>query len=134
LSLDSIKCIKYLDLIMGKIIKAFRKDKPAIKASDIDKIKILKFLAEGNNGKVYIIKIDQNIYALKVISKFKVLNNDLLKNLKYEKYVMEHLDCNFLLRLEGYFQTERCIYFIMDYLTTDLYCVLHKYKRLDFKR
>jgi serine/threonine protein kinase len=116
---------------MGKVIKAFRREKPILTASDIKKIQIIRFIAEGNNGKVYIIKIDETIYALKVISKFKVIQDSLLKNLKYEKYIMQHLDCKFLLRLEGYFQTKRCIYFIMDYMTTDLYSVLRQKGRLE---
>jgi serine/threonine protein kinase len=107
---------------------------------DLSNIKKICVLGEGNNGKVYfqfITKVflikcirEQKQYALKVINKAQLIDENMFRYLTYEKFIMEQIDNKFLLKSEGFFQTRRNIFFVMDDYRIDLYNLLQQEKTL----
>jgi serine/threonine protein kinase len=64
---------------------------------------------------------ENKLYAAKVMSKFKTIEEGTIRYIQNEKFILEHMKSDFLLKLEGFFQTERNLYFITECLEGDLY-------------
>ena len=88
--------------------------------------KRLEFIGQGSNGKVYLARNiqDDNLYAIKVLNKKKIINEGSVKYLKFEKYILEHIENNFLLKLRSFYQTEDFLYIVTDYLKGDIFSLI----------
>lgn len=98
-----------------------------------DDFMLLKLLGKGAYGKVVLVKKKDTgrIYAMKVIKKElaeKKKNNGYIAT---ERSVLSDVDHPFIINLAFAFQTERKLYFIMEYCPGgDLFSLLQRKKRL----
>ena len=73
-------------------------------------------------------KKENKLYAAKVISKWKIIEEEgSIRYIRNEKFVLEHIQNDFLLSLKGFFQTERNLYLLTESMETDLYGLLKIY-------
>ncbi|EEB05592.1 AGC/PKC protein kinase Pck2 [Schizosaccharomyces japonicus yFS275] len=92
------------------------------KVVGLDSFNFISVLGKGNFGKVMLAesKKTKNLFAIKVLKKSFILENDEIESIKSEKRVF--LVANrekhpFLLNLHSCFQTETRIFFVMDYVS-----------------
>jgi serine/threonine protein kinase len=71
----------------------------------------------GGFGKVYKVKhkVSKNIYAIKVINKGKILENDLTEQMKLEVRIMYKLDHPNIIKLYNHFEDDESFYLILEY-------------------
>ena len=88
----------------------------------LDHFNFLAVLGKGNFGKVMLAesKTSKKLYAIKVLKKEFIIENDEVESTKSEKRVF--LIANkerhpFLLNLHACFQTETRVYFVMEYIS-----------------
>lgn len=88
----------------------------------LDHFNFLAVLGKGNFGKVMLAetKASKQLYAIKVLKKEFIIENDEVESTRSEKRVF--LIANkerhpFLLNLHACFQTETRIYFVMEYIS-----------------
>jgi classical protein kinase C/novel protein kinase C epsilon type len=99
------------------------KEEAAAKARiGLDHFNFLAVLGKGNFGKVMLAetKSSRKLYAIKVLKKEFIIENDEVESTKSEKRVF--LIANkerhpFLLNLHACFQTETRVYFVMEYIS-----------------
>lgn len=88
----------------------------------MDDFLLLKVLGKGNFGKVMLVeeKTTKNVYAIKVLKKEFVIENDEIESVKAEKRVFQlanKADHPFLVKLHSCFQTRDRIFFVMEYVS-----------------
>ncbi|KAI9025066.1 hypothetical protein CLU79DRAFT_827118 [Phycomyces nitens] len=96
-----------------------------VKASrkvNLDDFHFLAVLGKGNFGKVMLAeeKHDKALYAIKVLKKRFIIDNDEMESLKSEKRVFQAANRErhpFLINLHSTFQTESRVYFVMEYVS-----------------
>ena len=88
----------------------------------LDHFNFLAVLGKGNFGKVMLAETKQSkkLYAIKVLKKEFIIENDEVESIRSEKRVL--LIANkerhpFLLNLHACFQTETRVYFVMEYIS-----------------
>lgn len=88
----------------------------------LDHFNFLAVLGKGNFGKVMLAETKQTkkLYAIKVLKKEFIIENDEVESIRSEKRVF--LVANkerhpFLLNLHACFQTETRVYFVMEYIS-----------------
>lgn len=77
----------------------------------------LELLGQGSFGKVYKAKLKQNniVYALKIISKTKIIESGLENQINNEIKVMEDLEHSNIIELFNYFEDNFSIYLVLEY-------------------
>jgi serine/threonine protein kinase len=71
----------------------------------------------GGFGKVYKVrhKDSKNIYAIKVINKAKIIEHDLVEQIKLEVEIMYKLDNKYIVRLHNHYEDDDSFYLILEY-------------------
>jgi hypothetical protein len=88
----------------------------------LDHFNFLAVLGKGNFGKVMLAeaKNSKKLYAIKVLKKEFIIENDEVESTKSEKRVFQIANKErhpFLLNLHACFQTETRVYFVMEYIS-----------------
>lgn len=88
----------------------------------LDDFHFVAVLGKGNFGKVMLAedKLSKRLYAIKVLKKEFILQNDEIESTRSEKRVFVTINQNrnpFLVTLHSCFQTDTRIYFVMDYIS-----------------
>lgn len=87
---------------------------------NLSKLTKYRILGQGTFGKVWLVTPKSNAvdkptpYALKMVAKRQLLEQNLAAAVLREKNVMESINHPFLLRMESAFQDENYLYFVMD--------------------
>jgi len=84
----------------------------------LNHFEILAQIGDGYVGRVYQVRMKQNnnIYAMKIIPKQKVLESSLIYSVLTERNIMMGLDHPFIIKLHYAFQTSGSLHLIMDFL------------------
>lgn len=89
---------------------------------NLEKIDISSFIihsqiGEGSFGEVYLIekKKTNNLYALKVLKKTKVFEDNLKRYVMTERNVLSGINHPFIVKLRYAFQTNKFLFLVMDY-------------------
>ena len=92
--------------------------KDANKDICIEDFELLKVLGKGAFGKVMLAqkKDNKKIYAIKVLKKQEIIEQDQLEHTKAEKLILTHVNHPFLVGLEYAFQTPEKLYFVMEFM------------------
>ncbi|CAI2359179.1 unnamed protein product [Moneuplotes crassus] len=91
----------------------------------------------GGFGKVYKVrhKKSRNIYAIKVINKAKIIQNDLVEQIKLEVRIMYELEHDNIVKLYNHYEDEDNFYLILQFCGKgQLYTLLKKEGRLNEKQ
>jgi hypothetical protein len=90
-------------------------------ATSIGRYTSISCLGRGNFGKVLLVKRDNDkneLYAVKVLKKKKILENEEFENVKTEQRILElatRENHPYLVHLKECFQDETCVYFVLEY-------------------
>ena len=90
----------------------------------------------GGFGKVYKVrhKISKNIFAIKVINKTKIIEHDLVEQIKLEVKIMYNLNHENVVKLHNHYEDDDNFYLILQYCSKgQLYSILKKEGRLNEK-
>ncbi|KAI8350326.1 hypothetical protein EDC96DRAFT_577796 [Choanephora cucurbitarum] len=87
----------------------------------LDSFSFLAVLGKGNFGKVMLAeeKYDKKLYAIKILKKRFIIDNDEIESVRSEKRVFQAANRErhpFLINLHSTFQTETRVYFVMEYV------------------
>ncbi|KAI9364117.1 hypothetical protein BD770DRAFT_175436 [Pilaira anomala] len=87
----------------------------------LDNFSFLAVLGKGNFGKVMLAeeKFDKKLYAIKMLKKRFIIDNDEIESVRSEKRVFQAANRErhpFLINLHSTFQTETRVYFVMEYV------------------
>lgn len=99
-----------------------------------DSFEILKMLGKGKFGKVFLSekKDNQQLFAIKVISKLEIIKRNFFENLKNEKKIMEQIKNPFLVNMEYCFSSASYVFFAMKFKQGgELYYHLRKRARFN---
>lgn len=80
-------------------------------------------LGKGSFGEVYLVEKGntKNYYAMKVLRKDRILNQNLTRYAKTERNVLSIMNHPFIVKLNYAFQTENKLYLLLDYCPGYLY-------------
>ena len=91
----------------------------------------------GGFGKVYKVrhKVSKNIFAIKVINKVKIIEHDLVEQIKLEVKIMYNLNHENIVKLYNHYEDDDNFYLILQYCAKgQLYSILKKEGRLNEKQ
>ena len=116
---------QHMPAMQQQAVAPVREDHPPHQSKTrigLDHFNFLAVLGKGNFGKVMLAetKSTKKLYAIKVLKKEFIIENDEVESTKSEKRVF--LIANkerhpFLLNLHACFQTETRVYFVMEYIS-----------------
>lgn len=77
----------------------------------------LKLLGSGSFGEVYLVRLNstQELFAMKVLSKSKILGQNLVRYAKTERDVLSYTAHGFIVSLNYAFQTKTKLFLILDF-------------------
>ena len=95
---------------------------PHLRKVKIDDFHFIAVLGKGNFGKVMLAeeKVHHNLFAVKILKKEFILENEELESIRAEKRVFMTINNArhpFLVGLHACFQSEERLYFVMDYIS-----------------
>ena len=84
----------------------------------IEDFELLKILGKGAFGKVILAqkKDNKQVYAIKMLVKKYILEQDQLDHTKAEKMILTHINHPFLVGLDYAFQTDEKLYFVLQFM------------------
>ncbi|KAG2647578.1 serine/threonine-protein kinase AtPK2/AtPK19-like [Panicum virgatum] len=84
----------------------------------LDDFEILKLVGQGAFGKVFQVrkKNTSEIYAMKVMRKDKILENNHAEYMKAERDILTKVDHSFIVQLRYSFQTKYRLYLVLDFV------------------
>ena len=97
-----------------------------------DDFELIKVIGRGSVGKIILVKYkkDQKYYVMKEMRKDQIISEGLMDNILVEKNVLMEGECEFILTLSFFFQTQQRLYFITPFIAGgDLF---HKLKAEGF--
>lgn len=100
--------------------------RPTLSMNDFDPIHVL---GEGSFGKVLLVrsKATGKQFAMKILKKQRVKVEGQVERTRAERFVLERLNCPYIVKLHGSFQSEDKLYFVLDYHPGgDLYYLLSR--------
>jgi serine/threonine protein kinase len=76
-----------------------------------------KNIGVGGFGKVYKVrhKVSKNIYAIKVINKSKIIEHDLVEQIKLEVQIMYKLNHKHVVKLHNHYEDDDSFYLILEF-------------------
>jgi serine/threonine protein kinase len=79
---------------------------------------ILKVIGRGSFGRVLLVKchIDKKLYAMKVLSKDKLIKTHQIFHTKTEREIMERVSHPFIIRMHFAFQSEYKLYLVTEFM------------------
>lgn len=110
----------------------FKKEKKDEQDICIEDFELLKILGKGAFGKVILAqkKDTKKIYAIKVLIKKHIIEQDQLDHTKAEKMILTHVNHPFLVGLDYAFQTDEKLYFVLQFMKGgELFQHLRRLKR-----
>ena len=86
--------------------------------ASLQDFKIKKMIGKGTFGKVFLVQhvANHKLYAMKVIRKDVILENEQMENIQLEKDILRQIDHPFLVNMEYVFQNDYRIYFLMKFV------------------
>ncbi|OAF68724.1 hypothetical protein A3Q56_03527 [Intoshia linei] len=99
---------------------SFYQIKKHTKSFCFDDFKFLQLIGKGSFGKVFLAKCKKNeeIFAIKVLNKIKVIKDDDVECTLIEKHILNMAtDCPFLVKLFCSFQTEDRLFYVMEHIS-----------------
>ena len=115
----------------------YKKEKNQGEDICIDDFELLKILGKGAFGKVILaqMKSNKNVYAIKVLNKKFIVEENQLDHTKAEKMILTHINHPFLVGLDYAFQTDDKLYFVLQFMKGgELFQHLRKAKRFPEKQ
>jgi len=100
---------------MMKAKASFRSERPDITLESLEKLAVL---GEGAFGSVKLVRVrgTNDVYALKQMSKARIVKTNQKRNVLNEKAIMMRLKHPFILRLIKTFKDKDCLYLLMEFL------------------
>eukprot|EP01156_Anaeramoeba_ignava_P001706 Anaeramoba_ignava/a1784_33.p1 GENE.a1784_33~~a1784_33.p1 ORF type:complete len:148 (+),score=54.81 a1784_33:12-455(+) len=95
----------------------------------IENFELIETLSKSVNGEVFLVqkKETKELYAMKVLLKEKLQEEQQIKNVKNERKVLVELDHPFIISLKYSFQTSTHLFLLTEYATGgDLYGLLNR--------
>lgn len=110
----------------------FNKNKKDNAELSLNDFELLKVLGKGAFGKVILAqKLDnKKLYAIKILKKKDILDQDQLEHTKAEKAILQHVNHPFVVGIEYAFQTPEKVYFVLEFMSGgELFQHLRSFKR-----
>lgn len=102
---------------------------------NLENSKLLAYLGKGSYGKVNLINIDNNIFAVKAISKKMLLKKKILiEYLMSEKNCMDNLLSPFIVTLKNTCADKDYCYFLLEYAQGDNFRTISESNSLKYKK
>jgi serine/threonine protein kinase len=60
-------------------------------------------------------KVSKNVYAIKVINKAKIIEHDLVEQIKLEVEIMYKLDHKHIVKLHNHYEDDESFYLILEF-------------------
>lgn len=88
---------------------------------DLSELVVIDKLGYGNFGSVWKVMSSKNstVYALKMVSRKKIIEYDIEQNIKDEKKILARIDHPFIMKLVKYYEEEHKIFFLTELVKGD---------------
>ncbi|XVF37387.1 hypothetical protein REPUB_Repub20aG0003700 [Reevesia pubescens] len=101
-----------------KSLEDVNRDHMKVSSIGIEDFEVLKVVGQGSFGKVYQVrkKGTQEIYAMKVMRKDKIMEKNHAEYMKAERDILTKVDHPFIVQLRYSFQTKYRLYLVLDFI------------------
>eukprot|EP00602_Paraphysomonas_sp_CaronLab_P001917 CAMPEP_0185020478 /NCGR_PEP_ID=MMETSP1103-20130426/3082_1 /TAXON_ID=36769 /ORGANISM="Paraphysomonas bandaiensis, Strain Caron Lab Isolate" /LENGTH=729 /DNA_ID=CAMNT_0027551401 /DNA_START=116 /DNA_END=2305 /DNA_ORIENTATION=+ len=98
-----------------------------LQSFDPDEISVVKLLGKGGYGTVVLGECENQLYAVKFMSKYEITNDNQIRHVRDERILLASLNSPFIVKLHGTCQTQSAIAFVMEYVDRgDLWSSIHE--------